>query len=103
VRPEPTRAELLSGAPLKSRLERLARDKHSSLLRKSGNYGCKKFYSTGPFKIFSNVKLIFFSSSCSKQTGGEFSEKTLDILKHFLAKKEGNPLDKLKYMRHPLT
>jgi hypothetical protein len=29
------------------RLERLARDKHSSLLRKSVNYGRKKFYSTG--------------------------------------------------------
>ncbi len=26
---------------------RLARDKHSSLLRKSVNYGRKKFYSTG--------------------------------------------------------
>ncbi len=32
-----------------TRLERLARDKHSSLLRKSANYGCKKFYSTGPW------------------------------------------------------
>jgi hypothetical protein len=31
-----------------SRLERLARDKHSSLLRKSVHYGGKKFYSTGP-------------------------------------------------------
>jgi hypothetical protein len=29
-------------------LERLARDKHSSLLRKSVNYGRKKDYSTGP-------------------------------------------------------
>jgi len=29
-------------------LERLARDKHSSLLRKYVNYGSKKFYSTGP-------------------------------------------------------
>jgi hypothetical protein len=29
-------------------LERLARGKHSSLLQKSVNYGCKKFYSTGP-------------------------------------------------------
>jgi len=29
-------------------LERLARDKHSSLLRKFVNYYRKKFYSTGP-------------------------------------------------------
>jgi hypothetical protein len=33
-------------APL--RLDRLARDKHSSLLLKSVNYGLKRFYSTGP-------------------------------------------------------
>jgi hypothetical protein len=31
-----------------TRLERLAKDKHSSLLQKSINYGCKKFNSTGP-------------------------------------------------------
>jgi hypothetical protein len=31
-----------------NRLEKLARDKHSSLLQKSVNYGCKKLYSTGP-------------------------------------------------------
>ncbi len=31
-----------------SRLERLARDKHSSLLRKSLNYGQKKVYNIGP-------------------------------------------------------
>jgi hypothetical protein len=30
-------------------LERLARDKHSSLLLKSVNYGRNKFYSTGPW------------------------------------------------------
>ncbi len=30
------------------RLERLARDKHSSLLRKLVNYGRKKFYEIGP-------------------------------------------------------
>ncbi len=29
-----------------TRLERLARDKHSSLLRKSVNYDCNKFYDT---------------------------------------------------------
>jgi hypothetical protein len=31
-----------------TRLERLAKDKHPRLLRKSVNYGRKKFYSTGP-------------------------------------------------------
>jgi hypothetical protein len=31
-----------------TRLENLARDKRSSLLRKSVNYGRKKFFSTGP-------------------------------------------------------
>ncbi len=32
-----------------TRLERLARDKNSSLLQKSVNYGCKKFYRIGPW------------------------------------------------------
>ncbi len=32
----------------KTILGRLARDKHSSLLRKSVNYGRNKFYITGP-------------------------------------------------------
>ncbi len=32
----------------KTRLERLANHKHSSLLQKSVNYGRNKFYSTGP-------------------------------------------------------
>jgi hypothetical protein len=31
-----------------ARLKKLARDKHSSLLQKSVNYGRKIFYSTGP-------------------------------------------------------
>ncbi len=31
-----------------TRLERFTREKHSSLLQKSVNYGRKKFYSTGP-------------------------------------------------------
>jgi hypothetical protein len=45
-----TYPERCSGLTCKhyTRLERLARDKHSSLLRKSVNYGRKKFYSTGP-------------------------------------------------------
>jgi hypothetical protein len=33
-------------------LERLARDKHASLLRKSVNYSHKKFLSTGPYLGF---------------------------------------------------
>ncbi len=35
------------GKPFQARLEKLANDKHSSLLRKSVNYGSKTFYSTG--------------------------------------------------------
>jgi hypothetical protein len=31
-----------------TKVERLARDKHSSLLRNFGNYGPKKFYRIGP-------------------------------------------------------
>jgi hypothetical protein len=37
------------------RLERLAINKHSSLLQKSVNYGGKKFYSTGPCSIKYNL------------------------------------------------
>jgi hypothetical protein len=37
----------------KTMLETLAMDKHSSLLQKIVNYGCKKFHNIGPwFKIF---------------------------------------------------
>jgi hypothetical protein len=32
-----------------TRLKKLARYKHSSLLRKSVNYGHKKFFDTGPW------------------------------------------------------
>ncbi len=39
-----------------TRLERLAKDKHSSLLRKSVNCSRNKFYDTGPI-IINNVKL----------------------------------------------
>jgi len=35
-----------------TRLERLNRHKHSSLLRKTINNGHKKFYSTGPSRVF---------------------------------------------------
>jgi len=53
-----------------TRLENLARDKHSSLLRISVNYGCNKFYSTGPswghcYKTFyvCNLRIFILSSS----------------------------------------
>jgi hypothetical protein len=42
-------------------LERLAKDKRSSLLRKFVNYGCKKFYSTGP-----GSSLVQFSSAVNE-------------------------------------
>jgi hypothetical protein len=41
-----------------TKLERLAMDKHSSLLRTFVNYGRKKFYNIGPsfsVKVFSNI------------------------------------------------
>ncbi len=37
-------------------MEKLARDKHSSFLRKSANYGRKIFYSTVPWKFIMAVK-----------------------------------------------
>ncbi len=39
-----------------TRPERLARDKHSSLLQKSVNYGRKKFYSTGHWRLLVDFK-----------------------------------------------
>jgi hypothetical protein len=47
-----------------TRLDRLARDKHSSLLRKFVNYSRKKPYSTGPqglksYSVISVQKIIF--------------------------------------------
>jgi hypothetical protein len=42
----------------KTRLERLSRDKHSSFLRKFVNYGQKKFYSIGPWLVFSLVVVV---------------------------------------------
>jgi hypothetical protein len=54
-------------------LEKLARDKHSSLLQKSVKYGQKRFYNTGSRKSFnekSNAKLDtnnhnFHSGECN--------------------------------------
>ncbi len=43
-----------------TRLERLARDKHSNLLRKSANCGHKKFYSIGPLFLLHFILQNFF-------------------------------------------
>ncbi len=58
-----------------TRLERFARNKHSSLLRKSVNYGQKKFYNIGPwaqcYKTFYvlNLRMFLVSQSvCPWQT-----------------------------------
>ncbi len=48
----PLLGRLLASPTIKTRLERFAKDKHSSLLRKSVNYRSKKFYSTGPEAVF---------------------------------------------------
>jgi hypothetical protein len=45
-------------------LERLARDKHSSLFRKFATYGCKKFCNIGPC---SWTYLVFLHCFCSLQ------------------------------------
>ncbi len=45
-------------------LSRFAREKHSSLLRKSVNCGCNKFYDTGPTSLFN----IYFMAMVSSQT-----------------------------------
>ncbi len=41
-----------------NRLEMLARDKHSSLLRKSINYGFNEFDSTGPWQAFPAKSIV---------------------------------------------
>ncbi len=69
---------------------RLARDKHSSLLRKSISYGCKKSYFTG-LRIRSNMfcrqyfKLIFsLHQACQGQTPQIITEiHKLQLLKVF--------------------
>ena len=42
----------------KPRLERLARGKHSSLLRKYVNYGRKKFYNIGPWSLQETTRTV---------------------------------------------
>jgi hypothetical protein len=48
-----------------NRLERLARDKHSCLLRKSVNYDRKKFYSAAPYQTFMTIKINIKLLKCN--------------------------------------
>jgi hypothetical protein len=59
-----------------TRLEKLARDKHSGLFRKSVNYGRNKFYSTGPW-----VAKLFGKMFCPK-TPNDLSNQKFDQLRH---------------------
>jgi hypothetical protein len=64
-------------------LERLARDKHASLLRKSVNYSHKKFLSTGPYLGFVaeggqgkyryyHIMIVFYFTVGSTSSGSAF-------------------------------
>ncbi len=73
-----------------TRLERLARDKHSSLIRKSVNYGCKKFYGTGPWPFQSSLMFASKAKSlpqsvapekCFALVGSDFTLKLQTRLK----------------------
>ncbi len=44
-------------------MERLARDKHFSLLRKSVNYGRNKFYDTGPWGLYYGTFTLVIDTS----------------------------------------
>ncbi len=48
----------------KTRLERLVRDKHSSLLQALVNYGCKMFYRIGCFNSGKRDKKVFIVGNC---------------------------------------
>jgi hypothetical protein len=48
-------------------LEKLARDKHSSLLQKLANYGCKKFFNIEHWWLFEQI----FSGVLVKNTFAE--------------------------------
>ncbi len=63
---EPTRVKHFSDLTHKyyTRLGRLARDKHSSFLRKSKKYVCKKFYDTGPRILYINNNISVDWPSC---------------------------------------
>ncbi len=68
---------------IRTRLERLARDKHFSLLQKSVIYGHKKFYSTGPWSL--DNKLMGFHSheqilDLSRKIGYNFKKKHTTFL-----------------------
>ena len=70
----------MSGAH-ETRLERLATDKHSSLLRKFVNYGHKKFYSIGPAVRFESL-LVERSTNYATPLGIQnFMFKFVEIVK----------------------
>ncbi len=64
----PLRCSTLGYAPgftrKHTRLEMFARDKHSSLLRKFVNYGCKKSYNIGPRVEVANT-LAYYGAATS--------------------------------------
>ena len=51
---------LASPANIRVKLERLAKDKRSSLLRKFATYDCKKFYNIGPSMLAAAEVLASF-------------------------------------------
>jgi hypothetical protein len=52
---DPKVEHLKGTANVRTRLERLSRDKHSSLLRSLANYDRKKFYNIGPGCVFAKL------------------------------------------------
>ncbi len=59
-----------------TKFERLARDKHFSLLQKSVNYGSKKFYSTCPRIQITRCVFDIFSKSCPISSHPQIREET---------------------------
>jgi hypothetical protein len=56
-------------------LERLARDKHCSLLQKSVNYDSRKFYSTGPrYLLVMALKADLIKNVISSKSNLDLSE-----------------------------
>jgi len=53
------------------------RDKHSSLLQKTVNYGCNKFYDTGPWRNKSNKIHFNYQIQTLKASTG-FHQKTIN-------------------------
>ncbi len=68
-----------------TKLERLSRDKHSSLLRTFVNYGRKKFYNIGPMASKTKKKVFMTPTKCHclKTDAGQNKLQRLDPGKHF--------------------